>query len=462
METITLSLVSHTNVGKTTLARTLLRRDVGEVLDHAHVTEVAEAHELLVKDGARLVLWDTPGFGDSARLMRRLKRHKTPIGWFLHEVWDRNRDRPLWCSQEAIRNIRNDADVVLYLVNAAEEPEDAGYVRHELEILSWTERPVLLVLNQTGAPGTSTTELEETWRRFARAWACVRDVLPLDAFSRSWIQEGVLFDHIVELLPEAQRPLMRRLAREWKARGHRVFETCMLELAAHLARAATDRVVLERGKVSALGRRRAMTALAGRLIVSERGLWDAIIVAHGLDGRAAAEVKQRIEDFEVEGQPVLSVKKGAIIGGAVSGAISGLVADVMAGGLTFGGGLVAGTILGALGGAGLSQGLEWLRGSEEPTVRWSAEFLDASLRRVVLRYMAVAHFGRGRGEFRDVEQPAHWVAAVEAAAQKREAAWTAAWAAGSREGDAHRASLAQSLATDLEELVLSVLESAPA
>ena len=32
---VSLSLISHTNVGKTTLARTLLRRDVGEVRDFA-------------------------------------------------------------------------------------------------------------------------------------------------------------------------------------------------------------------------------------------------------------------------------------------------------------------------------------------------------------------------------------------------------------------------------------------
>ena len=41
------SLISHTNVGKTTLARTLLRRDIGEVRDAAHVTEVAESHTLI-------------------------------------------------------------------------------------------------------------------------------------------------------------------------------------------------------------------------------------------------------------------------------------------------------------------------------------------------------------------------------------------------------------------------------
>mgnify|MGYP003495171562 CR=1 FL=1 len=37
---IALSLVSHTNAGKTTLARTLLGRDIGEVRDAPHVTDL--------------------------------------------------------------------------------------------------------------------------------------------------------------------------------------------------------------------------------------------------------------------------------------------------------------------------------------------------------------------------------------------------------------------------------------
>ncbi len=36
--TVALSLISHTNAGKTTLARTLLDQDVGEVRDAPHVT----------------------------------------------------------------------------------------------------------------------------------------------------------------------------------------------------------------------------------------------------------------------------------------------------------------------------------------------------------------------------------------------------------------------------------------
>ena len=123
MKLINLSLISHTNVGKTTLARTLLRSDVGEVLDRAHVTEANEAYDLVSTEGACLRLWDTPGLGDSARLVGRLAREGNPLGWFLHQVWDRYRDRALICSQEAVRNIQRDADVVLYLVNTAEDPE---------------------------------------------------------------------------------------------------------------------------------------------------------------------------------------------------------------------------------------------------------------------------------------------------------------------------------------------------
>ena len=78
MITISLSLVSHTNVGKTTLMRTLLREDVGEVADRPHVTEAAEAGVLAeTPEGDRMRLWDTPGLGDSARLLNVLAEVKS-------------------------------------------------------------------------------------------------------------------------------------------------------------------------------------------------------------------------------------------------------------------------------------------------------------------------------------------------------------------------------------------------
>ncbi len=96
---VVLSLISHTNVGKTALARTLLRRDVGEVADSAHVTVIPESFTLIESDGYLARLWDTPGFGSNlAKLAKRLRSSKNPVGWILHQVWDRAQDKSLWCS----------------------------------------------------------------------------------------------------------------------------------------------------------------------------------------------------------------------------------------------------------------------------------------------------------------------------------------------------------------------------
>ena len=332
---VTLSLVSHTNVGKTTLARTLLRRDVGEVLDQPHVTEVSEAYPAIETPHARLLLWDTPGLGDTVRLVKRLRREKNAIGWFLHQVWDRTLNRPLWCSQEALRNVREDADVVLYLVNAAENPRDAGYVLPELEILSWLTRPTLVLLNQTGPPGTQAERLIEEWREFLAEHEIVRGILPLDAFTRSWVQEDVLFEHVIPLLPEGdKREAMEALAAAWRQRNRETFRRSMELLANELAQAATDREPLtgERSK------KEAMEALGRRLERTQEKLWDAVIAAHGLEGSYASEVRQNLDAFAVQGEKPLTPERGALIGSVVSGAIGGLTADLLSGGLTFGGG----------------------------------------------------------------------------------------------------------------------------
>jgi len=422
MTTVTLSLISHTNVGKTTLARTLLRRDVGQVLDQAHVTEVSEAHELIAAGEHRLRLWDTPGFGDSARLAARLAKEASPIGWLLHQVWDRMADRPLWCSQEAVRNVREDADVVLYLVNAAEDPADAGYVRPELEILAWIGKPVLVLLNQTGPAGAPAgSEALGRWKRALAEHAVVREVLGLDAFSRCWVQEGTLLERVAGVLDGERRAAVAALTDAWNAQNRAVFDASLRSMAAFLARAAHDREELpqEPGRKD---KARAVEALATRLERAERELWDRVIAAHGLEGRAAVELVRRMESYAFEGAAAtLDPRKGALVGGLVSGALGGLAADLLSGGLSFGGGLVAGALLGALGGAGLARGFRLVRSGAKPEVRWSGELLDDLRRRTVLRYLAVAHSGRGRGPFEEAEPLERWKDAVERAFAPREA-----------------------------------------
>lgn len=418
MSDVTLSLVSHTNVGKTTLARTLLRRDIGTVLDAPHVTEVSEAHELIAVDGARLQLWDTPGFGDTARLAQRLRREGSPLGWFLHQVWDRMRDRPLWCSQQAARNVREDADLVLYLVNAAEDPRAAGYVELELEILTWIGKPVLVLLNQTGPEGARDAELVERWRDALDGTAIVREVLALDAFSRCWVQEGLLLERAARHLDATKAADLRRLTAAWNARNLAVFDATAAAMARFLAEVAADREPLPSERATQAQKQAAMGELARRVEAAERTLWDEAIAAHGLDGRAAVELSQALEHVTVEGQSSARPGRDALIGGAISGALGGLAADLAAGGLTFGGGLVLGALLGALGAAGLGQGFDLVRGRGEPQVRWNEDFQRDLLRRTLLRYLTLAHFGRGRGPFSEGKPDERWRAAVERAAAR--------------------------------------------
>jgi hypothetical protein len=189
MTTLVLSLVSHTNAGKTTLARTLLGRDIGEVRDAPHVTEFADGYTLVDSpEGDTLQLWDTPGFGDSHRLVRRLRQADSPLGWFMSAVWDRWRDRPFWASQQALRHVRDRSDVVLYLVNATEEPAAAGYVEPEMELLAWVGKPVLVLLNQLGAPRAAAAEAADLapWPVTARCAPCCRWTPSPAAGCRNW------------------------------------------------------------------------------------------------------------------------------------------------------------------------------------------------------------------------------------------------------------------------------------
>lgn len=439
-ETVNLSLVSHTNAGKTTLVRTLLGRDVGEVRDAAHVTDVASAYVMLQHAGDTLMLWDTPGFGDTARLLRRLKLSSNPLGWLLTQVWDRYRERPLWSSQQAVRNARDHADIVLYLVNASEDPADAGYMSLELEILDWIGKPVVLLLNQMGPPRDDAALEEARWSSHLRDHAVVRGALTLDAFARCWVQEGALLQTITGLLPEAKQPASQRLARSWEARNLERFDGCMVILAEELGAAAADREALGaqtwRDKVAGALRelqkddspdgQRAMRALSKRLESRVRASTEKLIEAHGLSGRAVSEVITRAQGDYATNAPV-ETGVAAVFGGLVSGAAGGLAADVAAGGLTLGGGMIVGGLLGALAAGGAARGYNYVKGDREPSVRWSNAVFQSLVGNALLRYLAVAHYGRGRGDYEAGEHPSFWRAAVDELIEQSRAEISAIW-----------------------------------
>lgn len=457
---VNLSLVSHTNAGKTTLARTLLRRDVGEVRDAPHVTTTVAAYELVATpEGDVLQLWDTPGFSGAERLADRLIGSANPVGWLLSQAWDRMVDRDFFLSQRAMRNVRETTDVVLYVVDASEDPATADYLGPELKLLGWMGKPVLVLLNQLGAP--------HDWAASLARQACVRGVLGFDAFARCWVQEHVLLERIAALLPDHKRASFDRLAARWRERNEEVFRRSMHVLASQLAAAAVDvQVVGSRGIVETArgwfggadggdpALERAMGELGARLDAQVRSSMEELIRLHGLSGSASGEVLARMgTEFAVSkaADPGMT----SALGGALTGALGGLAADLAAGGLTFGAGALIGGLLGAVGGRGAAKAYNLARGVDASTVRWSADFLAGRVVAAVMRYLAVAHFGRGRGEFAQDEYPAHWRGLVESAVASRRAQLDHAWPDATQ--DASAPGLEQRLVVIVSEITTEVL-----
>jgi hypothetical protein len=237
-------------------------------------------------------------------------------------------------------------------------------------------------------------------------------------------------------------------------------------MASYLAATAADREALPATGPGALGRvaalspaasRRAMRRLRERLETRTRELVDGLVTEHGLEGRSRLVLQERMEHFLVVGEEWLTPGRGAILGGAVSGALGGLAADAATAGLSFGGGAVLGAILGALGGAGLAAGYRLALGEREPGVSWAPAFLAELTRRTVLRYLAVAHFGRGRGSYEDVDLPERWTALVADVLADQEPVLAETWPLAARSDGAARAELERRLTGALEAGTTEVL-----
>lgn len=433
MTQLQFALISHTNNGKTTLARTLVGVDVGEVRDAAHVTVLAESHTLLATEqGDTLSLWDTPGFGDSVRLLRRLSMAGNPIGWFLREVFDRYRDKPFWLSQHALRTAKESADVVLYLVNSSELPRDAGYLPAEMKILEWLGKPVVVLLNQLGPPRPPAEEHAEQarWQQHLDQYPIVRKVLALDAFARCWVHERVFYEAVGDVIEESKREGYARLLDVWRARNQQRFNDSMKVTADLLVSAARDSEPLPAedktflktamhavglGKSAAQQRQeKAMGVMLERLNDNIARSTRSLLQLHQLDPGDAPRINARVRDnFKVRA-PVDKAQAG-LLGAVVSGAATGLSADLMAGGMTFGAGALIGGIVGALTLAGAAWGFNTSTDRNNTTIQFADDFLQTLLTGSILRYLAVAHFGRGRGNFVEGEAPPFWQAEVESA-----------------------------------------------
>jgi hypothetical protein len=420
-KTVVISLISHTNVGKTALARTLLRQDVGQVEDREHVTLKAEDYPMIEHGELTMRLWDTPGFASELRkrLLSRLEQESNPIGWLLHQVWDRVADKKLWCCQEAIRNIRDEADVVLYLVPADQDPGQVGYVDVEMKILHWIGKPVIVLLNQTGPPKPERDAAEiQSWSRHLADWKLVRHTLALDAFASCWVQERELLGLVRGVLPLEKQEACGELITAWGDRNLAVFEQAAGILGRWLTETAADAEQVSQPVLAdhlGMNPARQLEIQAAQAKLQERSrrrskeATNLLIKVHGLEGdsEGAILLSSGSEHFHsTSAEAKRSLER--MLQGAGAGALAGLAVDLPAGGMAFGIPTVIGTIVGALGGLGTAFLEVRGPGPDGHAVKWSDSYLLELVKCQLRVYAMVSHYRRARGPWKDASSPDFW------------------------------------------------------
>jgi hypothetical protein len=387
-----LAVVGHTNVGKTSLMRTLMRdARFGRVAPTAATTRRVERARLLAQGKPVLELFDTPGLEDADGLIEILDdidqgRHAGP-----------ERIRAFLASEHAGARFEQEArvlrqvlesDAILYVIDVREPV--LGKYQDELAIIALGARPVLPVLNFTADPGSRA----ETWR---------------EALARVGLHAIAEFDTVVFSLA-AEARLWRRLA------------TLSESHASALERLIADREVQAAWQVASARRLIAelLVDVAGARRLAQRDDETAVDEARSDLQRSVSRREQRFveqllalfrfseEDYRDLPLPIdrdgwatdpfdprtLALAGSSAGGGAAAGAAAGAAVDLATGGLSLG----AGTVIGALTGGGA--GAAWLyrrRLGDRIRGRTSIVADDAALTVVAARAFALLDALRQRG-----------------------------------------------------------------
>ncbi|MDP3848764.1 MAG: GTPase/DUF3482 domain-containing protein [Pseudomonas sp.] len=365
-----LAVVGHTNVGKTSLLRTLTRDlGFGEVSHRPSTTRHVEGARLSVDGQALLELYDTPGLEDAIALLDYLEQLERP-GERLDGPAKLSR---FLASSEARQRFEQEAKVLrqllasdagLYLIDAR-EPVLAKY-RDELAVLASCGKPLLPVLNFAAA-GTAQIE---SWRS-ALARLGLHALVRFDTVTPPQDGERLLYDSLALLL-ENYRPQLQRLIADLHAQavarqhsGRQLIGELLLDCAA-CRRRVSSQPSQEQAAVQALRdvvRRREQTCVEALLRLYAFRREDATSAELPLlDGRWGDDL------FNPETLKRLGIKVGS---GVAAGAAAGVGVDLLVGGISLG----AATLLGAIAGGGLQTARSYgarllgkLKGQRELTV----------------------------------------------------------------------------------------------
>ena len=213
--------------------------------------------------------------------------------------------------------------------------------------------------------------------------------LGLHARHDGWLAEGRLLDALAAALPDD--PRLPRLRRAWVERQRAWLDAGTQLLAQSLGRiAATHQPVVDEGFLARRAEAEAArAALAAALDTEWRSAGQDLAAWLGRTAQPDGTGPPPAGPARVKGR--LGEGRAALVGGVVTGALAGLKADLLSGGMTMGAGLLTGGLLGALGAAGVTRGLNVVRGTERSYATWNEEALAPITQSLLRRYLVLAY-----------------------------------------------------------------------
>lgn len=362
------AVVGHTNTGKTSLMRTLMRDvDFGEVSDRPATTRHVEGATLMVNGQPLIELYDTPGLEDSIALLDHLQslaggqRRVDGVDVINNFLASPEAHGRFAQEAKALRQVLA-SDVALYVIDARDRV--LGKHRDELDILARCARPVVPVLNFIAHPEAQTA----LWREHLSR-ANLHAVAEFDTVVLEGDSERRLLEKMRTLLDRHQATLDALISDRAQQRQRLIQSSAALiaDLLIDAAALVITVPVEDCAQVEAT-----IEELKQRVRQREQRCVEQLLSLH----------RFRHEDFQPSDLPLSEGRWGVDLfspaalkqfgvrtgGGAAAGAVAGLTIDAMAGGASLGAGAAIGAAIGALLGSGQTHGrriFDRLRGRSE-------------------------------------------------------------------------------------------------
>lgn len=365
------AVVGRVNMGKSAVIATLLEIDDNEVLRVSPTpgeTTRCQTHRVIFgkKECVRFI--DTPGFSrpiEAMRAIRQIHGDGTPgiqtLRQFVEQASDEFGDE-----KRLLRPLLDGAGV-LYVVDPGKPLRDDFLA--EMEILRWTGRPRLALLNRRDQDSSANPEQEELWRE--KLGSTFNLVRTFDAHRAKYDQRLLLMRALLEIEERNRDTLLETISlveMEWEERRHEAAELIREFLADALE--LRTRVKLEDRDIRMESRKKKKaeelkSAYFTKLKKLERNCFSGLLKIYRHHLLQLENAEEDFEDIDLESSEVWrkwGLARGQLaMVAAAAGAAGGLVIDIGTGGFSHG----LGTLVGGVGG-GVGA---WFKGGNLPDLR---------------------------------------------------------------------------------------------